>query len=126
MRAVCWEGKETIHVETVPDPVYFCKEQLRSLCDNSNPNAWMAEKLSGYSASGLFGYSHTHGGYPGGQAEYAGMPFADVGPLRVPDNLSDEEVLFLFTDSGNHLGSCPRVHRSAGSRGARREIPRWP
>ena len=143
MRAVCWEGKETILVETVPDPeilnprdaivkvtttaicgsdlhiydgyiptmqkgdvlghefmgevvevgkdntrlkvgdrvvvpfmiacgrCYFCKEQLWSLCDNSNPNAWMAEKLYGYSASGLFGYSHMDGGYPGGQAEYA-------------------------------------------------------
>ena len=74
---------------------YFCKEQLWSLCDNSNPNAWMAEKLYGYSASGLFGYSHMYGGYPGGQAEYARVPFADVGPLKVPDNLTDEQVLFL-------------------------------
>ena len=74
---------------------YFCKEQLWSLCDNSNPNAWMAEKLYGYSASGLFGYSHMYGGYPGGQAEYARVPFADVGPLRVPDSLTDEQVLFL-------------------------------
>jgi threonine dehydrogenase-like Zn-dependent dehydrogenase len=167
MRAVCWEGKEKIRVETVPDPAilnprdaivkitttaicgsdlhiydgyiptmqrgdvlghefmgevvdvgkdntklkvgdrvvvpftiacgrcYFCKEQLWSLCDNSNPNAWMAEKLYGYSASGLFGYSHMYGGYPGGQAEYARVPFADVGPLKVPDSLSDEQVLFL-------------------------------
>src|SRR4029453_9206015 len=60
---------------------YFCKEQLWSLCDNSNPNAWMAEKLYGYSASGLFGYSHMYGGYPGGQAEYARVPFSDIGPL---------------------------------------------
>jgi threonine dehydrogenase-like Zn-dependent dehydrogenase len=167
MRAVCWEGKEKVRVETVPDPVilnprdaivkvtttaicgsdlhiydgyiptmqkgdvlghefmgevvevgkdntrlkvgdrvvvpftiacgrcYFCKEQLWSLCDNSNPNAWMAEKLYGYSASGLFGYSHMYGGYPGGQAEYARVPFADVGPLKVPDTLTDEQVLFL-------------------------------
>jgi threonine dehydrogenase-like Zn-dependent dehydrogenase len=167
MRAVCWEGKEKIQVETVPDPVilnprdaiikvtttaicgsdlhiydgyiptmekgdvlghefmgevvevgkentrlkvgdrvvvpftiacgrcYFCKEQLWSLCDNSNPNAWMAEKLYGYSASGLFGYSHMYGGYPGGQAEYARVPFADIGPLKVPDTLTDEQVLFL-------------------------------
>ena len=167
MRAVCWEGKEKIQVETVPDPVilnprdaiikvtttaicgsdlhiydgyiptmqkgdvlghefmgevvevgkdnhrlkvgdrvvvpftiacghcYFCKEQLWSLCDNSNPNAWMAEKLYGYSASGLFGYSHMYGGYPGGQAEYARVPFADIGPLKVPDSLTDEQVLFL-------------------------------
>jgi threonine dehydrogenase-like Zn-dependent dehydrogenase len=167
MRAVCWEGKEKIQVETVPDPVilnprdaivkvtataicgsdlhihdgyiptmqkgdvlghefmgevvevgkdntrlrvgdrvvvpftiacgrcYFCKEQLWSLCDNSNPNAWMAEKLYGYSASGLFGYSHMYGGYPGGQAEYARVRFADVGPLTVPGTLTDEQVLFL-------------------------------
>ena len=74
---------------------YFCKEQLWSLCDNSNPNAWMAEKLYGYSASGLFGYSHMYGGYPGGQAEYARVPFADIGPLKVPDTLTDEQVLFL-------------------------------
>src|SRR6187431_12862 len=167
MRAVCWEGKEKIHVETVPDPVilnprdaiikvtataicgsdlhiyngyipamqkgdvlghefmgevvevgkdvtrlrvgdrvvvpftiacgrcYFCREQLWSLCDNSNPNAWMAEKLYGYSGSGLFGYSHMYGGYPGGQAEYARVPFADVGLLKVPAGLTDEQVLFL-------------------------------
>jgi threonine dehydrogenase-like Zn-dependent dehydrogenase len=74
---------------------YFCKEQLWSLCDNSNPNAWIAEKMSGFSGSGLFGYSHIYGGYPGGQAEYARVPFADVGPIKVPDSLSDEQVLFL-------------------------------
>jgi threonine dehydrogenase-like Zn-dependent dehydrogenase len=74
---------------------FFCKEQLWSLCDNSNPNAWMLEKLVGYSGSGLFGYSHMYGGYPGGQAEYARVPFADVGPLKVPDSLTDEQVLFL-------------------------------
>src|SRR5262245_44400839 len=167
MRAVCWEGKEQIEVETVPDPTilnprhaivkvtataicgsdlhiddgyiptmqkgdvlghefmgevvevgsanhrlkvgdrvvvpftiacgecYFCKEQLWSLCDNSNPNAWIAEKIAGFSGSGLFGYSHIYGGYPGGQAEYARVPFADVGPIKVPDSLSDEQVLFL-------------------------------
>jgi threonine dehydrogenase-like Zn-dependent dehydrogenase len=167
MRAVCWEGKQKIQVETVPDPVilnprdaiikvtttaicgsdlhiydgyiptmqkgdvlghefmgevvdvgtentrlrvgdrvvvpftiacgrcYFCKEQLWSLCDNSNPNAWMAEKLYGYTTSGLFGYSHLTGGYAGGQAQYARVPFADVGPLKVPDSLADEQVLFL-------------------------------
>ena len=167
MRAVCWEGKGRIQVETVPDPVllnprdaivkvtssaicgsdlhlydgyiptmqkgdvlghefmgevvevgkdvdnlsvgdrvvvpftiacggcYYCREQLWSLCDNSNPNAWMAEKLYGASGAGLFGYSHLYGGYPGGQAEYVRVPFADVGPLRVPRTLSDEQVLFL-------------------------------
>ena len=74
---------------------YFCKEQMWSLCDNSNPNAWMAEKLYGFSGSGLFGYSHMYGGYPGGQAEFARVPFADIGPLKVPDSLTDEQVLFL-------------------------------
>ena len=167
MRAVCYEGKETVRVEHVPDPqilnprdaivkitstaicgsdlhiydgfiptmqkgdvlghefmgevvevgdrehrlkvgdrvvvpftiscgnCFFCKEQLWSLCDNSNPNAWMLEKLTGYSGAALFGYSHMYGGYPGGQAEYARVPFADVGPIKVPDSLADEQVLFL-------------------------------
>jgi threonine dehydrogenase-like Zn-dependent dehydrogenase len=74
---------------------FFCQKQLWSLCDNSNPNAWMAEKLYGYSGAGLFGYSHLYGGYAGGQAEYARVPFADVGPLKLPDGLTDEQVLFL-------------------------------
>jgi threonine dehydrogenase-like Zn-dependent dehydrogenase len=74
---------------------FFCDRQLWSACDNSNPNAWMAEKLYGFSASGLFGYSHMMGGYAGGQAEYVRVPFADVGPLKVPQHLSDEQVLFL-------------------------------
>jgi threonine dehydrogenase-like Zn-dependent dehydrogenase len=74
---------------------FYCKEQLWSLCDNSNPNAWVAEKMYGFSAAGLFGYSHIYGGYAGGQAEYARVPFADVGPLKVPSTLSDEQVLFL-------------------------------
>src|SRR3954466_2253184 len=74
---------------------FFCEKQLWSLCDNSNPNAWMAEKLYGYTTSGLFGYSHLTGGYAGGQAEYARVPFADVGPLKIPNGLPDEQVLFL-------------------------------
>jgi threonine dehydrogenase-like Zn-dependent dehydrogenase len=74
---------------------YFCDRQLWSACDNSNPNAWMAEKLYGFSSSGLFGYSHMMGGYAGGQAEYVRVPFADVGPLKVPEGLTDEQVLFL-------------------------------
>jgi threonine dehydrogenase-like Zn-dependent dehydrogenase len=72
-----------------------CKEQQTSLCENSNPNAWMAEKLFGYSPAGIFGYSHLTGGYAGGQAEYVRVPFADVGPVKVPDELTDEQVLFL-------------------------------
>lgn len=74
---------------------FFCQRDLWSLCDNSNPNAWMAEKFYGHSPSGLFGYSHLMGGYAGGQAEYARVPFADVGPLKIPDGLTDDQVLFL-------------------------------
>jgi threonine dehydrogenase-like Zn-dependent dehydrogenase len=74
---------------------FSCKEQLWSLCDNSNPNAWIAEKMMGYSPSGLFGYTHMLGGYAGGQAQYARVPFADVGPIKVPETLTDEQVLFL-------------------------------
>jgi len=74
---------------------FFCKRNEHSLCENSNPNAWMAEKLFGRSPAGLFGYTHMLGGYAGGQAEYARVPFADVGPIKVPSNLSDEQVLFL-------------------------------
>jgi len=74
---------------------YSCQRQLFSLCENSNPNSWMAEKLWGHSPSGLFGYSHMLGGYAGGQAEFVRVPFADVGALKVPSTLSDEQVLFL-------------------------------
>lgn len=167
MRAVCWNGKTDMRVETVPDPeilnprdaivkitataicgsdlhlyngymptlkkgdilghefmgevvelgrevknlkvgdrvvvpftiscgqCFFCKKELWSLCDNTNPNAWMAEKLMGYSPAGLFGYTHMMGGYAGGQAEYTRVPFADVGPLKIPGGIEDEKVLFL-------------------------------
>jgi threonine dehydrogenase-like Zn-dependent dehydrogenase len=84
----------------VPFPIacgtcFSCQKQMFSLCENSNPNAWMAEKLWGHSPSGLFGYSHLLGGFAGGQAEYARVPFADIGPLKLPDSLTDEQVLFL-------------------------------
>jgi threonine dehydrogenase-like Zn-dependent dehydrogenase len=168
MRAVCWNGKSDVRVETVPDPeilnardaivritstaicgsdlhlyngfiptmkkgdilghefmgevvelgpgvknlnvgdrvivpfniacgnCWFCRQELFSLCDNSNPNAWMAEKAYGHATAGLFGYSHLTGGYAGGQAEFVRVPFADVGPLKIEDSsLSDEQVLFL-------------------------------
>jgi threonine dehydrogenase-like Zn-dependent dehydrogenase len=167
MRAVCWQGKGKVHVDSVPDPkllnprdavvkitstaicgsdlhlydgyiptmkagdilghefmgevvdvgpevrnlkkgdrvvvpfciacgqCWFCKKQLWSCCDNTNQNAGTAERLYGYAGAGLFGYSHMMGGYAGGQAEYARVPFADVGPLKVPDGLPDEKVLFL-------------------------------
>jgi threonine dehydrogenase-like Zn-dependent dehydrogenase len=73
----------------------FCKKDLWSLCDNSNPNAGLAETLNGYSGSALFGYSHIYGGFAGGQAEFVRVPFADIGPFKVPSHLPDEKVLFL-------------------------------
>jgi threonine dehydrogenase-like Zn-dependent dehydrogenase len=74
---------------------FFCQKELWSLCDNTNPNARAIEKLYGFSGSGLFGYSHLYGGYAGGQAEYVRVPFADIGPIKIPEGLSDEQVLFL-------------------------------
>jgi threonine dehydrogenase-like Zn-dependent dehydrogenase len=167
MKAVCWQGKHEITVETVPDPeilnprdaivrvtlaaicgsdlhlyngfiptmqhgdilghefmgevmevgpavknlrpgdrvvvpfticcgkCYYCEKQLWSLCDNSNPNAWMAETMYGNTTAGLYGYSHLTGGYAGGQAQYVRVPFADSGPIKIPDHLRDDQVLFL-------------------------------
>ena len=74
---------------------FFCKRGFYSGCERSNPDAEKAAKLWGHSPAGLFGYSHLLGGYPGGQAEYLRVPFADVGPIKVPQGLSDEQVLFL-------------------------------
>jgi threonine dehydrogenase-like Zn-dependent dehydrogenase len=74
---------------------FFCNRDLWSLCDNSNTNAWMAEKVMGHSPTGIYGYSHFLGGYAGGQAEYARVPFADTGLLKIPDGLTDEQVIFL-------------------------------
>lgn len=74
---------------------FFCQKKLFSLCDRSNPNAEMARKAMGHSPSALFGYSHMLGGIPGGQAEYLRVPFADVGPIKVPDGMPDEQALFL-------------------------------
>jgi threonine dehydrogenase-like Zn-dependent dehydrogenase len=74
---------------------WFCKQSLTSLCDNSNPNAAIADAVYGFSGSGLFGYSHMLGGFAGGQAEYARVPYSDFGPLKIPESLSDEQVLFL-------------------------------
>ena len=74
---------------------FFCRRGFFSGCERTNPNAAMAEKLWGHSPAGLFGYSHMLGGYRGGQAEYLRVPYADVGPIKAPANLSDEQVLFL-------------------------------
>ncbi|MCK9530798.1 MAG: glutathione-dependent formaldehyde dehydrogenase [Gammaproteobacteria bacterium] len=73
----------------------YCTRGLYSLCDNSNPNAWIPERLYGHAPAGFYGYSHAFGGYAGGQAEYVRVPFADSGPLRVPAELRDDVVLFL-------------------------------
>lgn len=74
---------------------WYCKRTEFSLCDNSNPNAEMARKVMGQSPAGLFGFSHMLGGYPGGQAEYLRVPYADVGPVKIESDLPDEQVLFL-------------------------------
>src|SRR3712207_9210547 len=98
-------GKEVTNLQkgdrvVVPFPIscgscFFCKRDLWACCDNSNPNATLAEQLWGYSPAGIYGYSHLVGGYAGGQAEYVRVPFADVNPFKVPDGLTDEQVLFL-------------------------------
>jgi threonine dehydrogenase-like Zn-dependent dehydrogenase len=72
-----------------------CQAELYSVCENSNPNAGIAEKMFGQSPSGIFGYSHMLGGYAGGQAEAARVPFADVGPVKIENGFTDEQVLFL-------------------------------
>jgi threonine dehydrogenase-like Zn-dependent dehydrogenase len=74
---------------------FFCRRQLYSCCENSNPNAALAEEFWGQSPCGIYGYSHMLGGFAGGQAEYARVPFADVGPIKVNGGLTDEQVLFL-------------------------------
>lgn len=73
----------------------FCKKEMYSLCDTSNPNASMAREAMGQSPAGLFGFSHMLGGFAGGQAEYLRVPFADVGSFKVPNRIEDEKVLFL-------------------------------
>ena len=72
-----------------------CLAELYSCCENSNPNAAMSERMFGHPLGGIFGYSHLTGGYAGGQTEFVRVPFADVGPLRLDNDLPDEQVLFL-------------------------------
>lgn len=84
----------------VPFPIscgccFFCNQSLFSLCENSNPNALLAEKMFGHSPAGIYGYSHLTGGYAGGQAEYVRVPYADVDHVKIPGELRDEQVLFL-------------------------------
>ena len=84
----------------IPFPIscgkcFYCQEGMYSLCENSNPNAALAEELWGYSPAGIFGYSHLLGGYAGGQAQFVRVPYADVNHVKIPDGLTDEQVLFL-------------------------------
>ncbi len=105
MGEVVEKGSEVANLQlgdrvVVPFPIACgnctpCQRELYSLCENSNPNAAMAEKLWGHAACGIYGYSHLMGGYAGGQAEYARVPFADVGPIKIEDGLADEQVLPL-------------------------------
>ena len=74
---------------------WFCENKYWSCCDNSNPNGILPETAYGFTPSALFGYSHMFGGYAGGQAEYVRVPFADVGPFKIPHGIEDEKVLFL-------------------------------
>ena len=74
---------------------FFCKKGFFSGCERTNPDKEKAAKLWGHSPAGLFGYTHLLGGYAGGQAEYLRVPYADVGPIKVPNGLTDEQVLFL-------------------------------
>ena len=74
---------------------WHCRHDMWSLCENSNPNAALLEKAMGHAGSGAFGYSHLTGGFAGGQAEYARVPFADVGPLKIENGMTDDQVLFL-------------------------------
>ena len=84
-----------------------CERELYSLCENSNPNARLAEKMFGYPTAGIFGYSHLTGGFAGGQAEYVRVPFADVGPLKIENGVSDEAVLFLLATSSRRATWAP-------------------
>lgn len=105
MGEVVETGKEVRRVKTgdrvtVAFPIacgqcFYCKQELYSLCDNTNPHAEMVEKLWGYSPAGIYGYSQLLGGYAGGQAEYVRVPFADIGMQTIPKSLRDEQVLFL-------------------------------
>jgi threonine dehydrogenase-like Zn-dependent dehydrogenase len=84
----------------VPFPIacgncWHCRNEMFAACENSNPNAHISSKMFGHSPAGIFGYSHLTGGFAGGQAEYARVPFADVGPIKITSDLSDDQVLFL-------------------------------
>ncbi|MEZ0229290.1 MAG: zinc-dependent alcohol dehydrogenase [Planctomycetota bacterium] len=84
----------------IPFPIacgscFSCEDGFDSCCENSNPNAWMAEKMFGHATCGIFGYSHLTGGYAGGQAEYVRVPYADTNHVKIASGIDDEKVLFL-------------------------------
>ncbi len=93
---------------------FYCREGLTALCDNSNPNAEIAEALYGFSGSGLFGYSHIYGGYPGGQAEYVRVPFADVGAFRVPSGALRRAGALLVRHPADRLHGRGELRNPAG------------
>ena len=105
MGEVVETGREVKNVRkgdrvVIPFPIacgqcYFCQQGLFSCCENTNPNAWLAETMMGHSLAGVYGYSHMLGGYAGGQAEYARVAFADTNAFKVPEHLNDDQVLFL-------------------------------
>lgn len=72
----------------------YCKQKLSSFCDRTNPST-LQNAMYGHRDAGFFGYSHFTGGFPGGQAEYVRVPKGNVNLLQVPENLSDEQVLYL-------------------------------
>ncbi|MFC3909425.1 zinc-dependent alcohol dehydrogenase [Legionella dresdenensis] len=73
----------------------FCRKKLFACCELSNPNAEIARQRMGQTPSGMFGYSHVLGGFSGGQAEYVRVPFSNIGPIKVPEDMPDEKLLFL-------------------------------
>jgi threonine dehydrogenase-like Zn-dependent dehydrogenase len=97
---------------------WFCQKGLFSACDRTNPNAELAAKAMGQSPAGLFGFSHMMGGYSGGQADYLRVPMADIGPIKIPDSVTDEQALSCPTSSPPATWR-PRTRRSS------RAIP-WP
>ena len=108
---------------------WFCEHQLYSCCDTSNPNAEIARAQMGQSPAGLLGYSHMLGGFPGGQAEYLRVPYADVGPIKIPDGLPDEKVVFLsdIFPTGymaiEHCNITPAIPWRSGDAGRSRSSP---
>src|ERR1700730_8508147 len=91
-----------------------CKRGNFSVCERTNRKKYLADKVFGHTTAGLFGYTHLTGGYPGGQAEYVRVPFADATHINVPDGIPDEQVLFLGDPSDGLAGCCPVRHPAHG------------